>query len=69
LRKVSLTTEEFELCKTFFIPKKLRKTNPSLEGDICSYNAFVEKGVLRSYSTDDKGNEHTMQFAFRLVDK
>jgi hypothetical protein len=29
-----------------------------------SVNAFVEKGVLRSYSTDDKGNEHTMQFAF-----
>lgn len=63
--KVALTTEEFELCKTFFIPKKLRKKQTLLlEGDVCSYNAFVEKGVLRSYSTDDKGNEHTMQFAF-----
>lgn len=63
--KVALTTEEFELCTTFFIPKKLRKKQTLLlEGDVCSYNAFVEKGVLRSYSTDDKGNEHTMQFAF-----
>jgi hypothetical protein len=42
--KVSLTTEEFELCKTFLF-KKLRKKQTLLEGDICSYNAFVEKGV------------------------
>tara|TARA_R110002126_G_scaffold60881_29_gene158000 strand:+ start:483 stop:1064 length:582 start_codon:yes stop_codon:yes gene_type:complete len=63
--KVSLTAQELELCKTFFIPKKLRKKQTLLlEGDVCSYNAFIEKGVLRSYSTDDKGNEHTMQFAF-----
>jgi len=63
--KVVLTAEEFELCKTFFIPKKLRKKQTLLlEGDVCSYNAFIEKGVLRSYSTDEKGNEHTMQFAF-----
>jgi CRP-like cAMP-binding protein len=63
--KVALTTEEFELCKTFFIPKKVRKKQTLLlEGDVCSYNAFIEKGVLRSYTTDDKGNEHTMQFAF-----
>lgn len=63
--KVSITEKQFELCKTFFIPKKLRKKQTLLlEGDVCSYNAFVEKGVLRSYSTDDKGNEHTMQLAF-----
>jgi hypothetical protein len=50
LEKSFLTTEEFELCKTFFYSKKLRKKQTLLlEGDICSYNAFVEKGVLRSY--------------------
>ncbi|MBE0393384.1 CRP-like cAMP-binding protein [Flavobacterium sp. 7E] len=63
--KVSLTAAEFELCKTFFIPKKLRKKQTLLlEGDVCSYNAFIEKGVLRSYTTDEKGNEQVIQFAF-----
>jgi CRP-like cAMP-binding protein len=63
--KVVLTTEEFELCKTFFIPKKIRKKQTLLlEGDVCTYNAFIEKGVLRSYTIDDKGNEHIVQFGF-----
>jgi CRP-like cAMP-binding protein len=62
--KVTLTPEEMELCKTFFIPKKLRKKQTLLqEGDICIYNAFVEKGILRSFSMDEKGNEHIVQFA------
>ncbi|SHN60758.1 cAMP-binding domain of CRP or a regulatory subunit of cAMP-dependent protein kinases [Flavobacterium fryxellicola] len=53
-----------ELCKTFFIPKKLRKKQTLLlEGDICIYNAFIEKGILRSFYIDEKGNEHLVQFA------
>jgi len=63
--KVALTTADFEVCKTFFIPKKIRKKQTLLlEGDVCTYNAFIEKGILRSYTTDEKGNEHIMQFAF-----
>jgi CRP-like cAMP-binding protein len=63
--RVSITEAEFELCKTFFIPKKIRKKQTLLlEGDVCTYNAFIEKGVLRSYRTDEKGNEHIMRFAF-----
>lgn len=62
--KVLLTQEEMELCKTFFIPKKLRKKQILLqEGDICIYNAFIEKGILRSFTMDEKGNEHIVQFA------
>lgn len=62
--KVTLTQEEMEVCKTFFIPKKLRKKQILLqEGDICIYNAFVEKGILRSFFIDEKGNEHIVQFA------
>jgi CRP-like cAMP-binding protein len=53
------------LCKTFFIPKKIRKKQTLLlEGDVCTYNAFIEKGVLRSYTIDEKGNEHIVQFGF-----
>ena len=62
--KVVATPAELELCTTFFIPKKLRKKQFLLqEGDICKYNAFVEKGILRSYTIDEKGNEHLVQFA------
>ncbi|MFT4984111.1 MAG: CRP-like cAMP-binding protein [Flavobacterium sp.] len=63
--KVTLTAVEFDMCKTFFIPKKIRKKQTLLlEGDVCTYNAFIEKGILRSYTTDEKGNEHIIQFAF-----
>lgn len=63
--KIQLTEEEKQLCKSSFAPKKLRRRQYILqEGDVCKYVAFVEKGMLRSYSIDDKGNEHIMQFAF-----
>lgn len=63
--KIQLTEEEKKLCKSFFIPKKLRKKQYLLqEGDICKYGAFVEKGFLRCYTVDEKGNEHMLQFAF-----
>ena len=62
---ISITDEEFEFVKTLFLPKKLRKKHFILhEGDICKYNVFVEKGLLRTYKIDEKGNEHTLQFAF-----
>lgn len=64
LQKVSLTEEEKDTVKTFFIPKKIRKRQYLLqEGDVCKYLAFVEKGLLRSYNVDEKGNEHMNMFA------
>lgn len=63
--KIHLTEEEKERCKSFFLPKKLRKRQYLLqEGDVAKYTAFVEKGMLRSYSIDEKGNEHIVEFAF-----
>lgn len=63
--KIQLTAEEKHLCMSYFSPKKLRKRQYILqEGDVCKYIAFVEKGMLRSYTIDEKGNEHIMQFAF-----
>lgn len=64
-KKISLNTDEQELLKTFFIPKKLRKKQYLLqEGDVAKYGAFVEKGMLRSYTIDKKGVELIVQFAF-----
>lgn len=62
--KISLTKEEEEIIKSYLTPKKLRKRQYLLQaGDICKSIAFVEKGALRAYSTDEKGNEHIIQFA------
>src|SRR5882762_1805672 len=62
--KITLTPEETELIHHYFIPKKIRKRQYLLNaGDICQYIAFVEKGLLRSFSIDDKAHEHVIQFA------
>lgn len=63
-KKITLSNDEFESLKSFFIPKKLRKRQYLLNaGDVCQYICFVEKGLLRSFSTDNNANEHVVQFA------
>lgn len=62
--KISITDEEINFAKTLFIPKKLRKKQYFLqEGDVCKYTAFVEKGMLRTFTVDEKGNEPILQFS------
>src|ERR1700737_1350968 len=62
--KISITAEEFDFCNTLFTSRKLRKKQFLLqEGEVCKYQAFVAKGMLRSYTIDEKGNEHILQFA------
>ncbi len=63
--KVPATEQELQLCKHYFTPKKIRRKQFLLqEGDVCNRMAFVEKGSLYSYSTDAKGNQRVIQFAF-----
>jgi CRP-like cAMP-binding protein len=62
--KVSLNDEQSGMMEPFFIPKKIRKRQYVLNaGDVCQYITFVEKGLLRSFTVDDDGNEHVVQFA------
>lgn len=43
---------------------KLKKKQFLLrEGEVCRHSAFVVKGCLRSYTLDDNGFEHILQFA------
>lgn len=64
MAQISLSEEEIEFCKTIFIPKKLRKRQYLLqEGDVCKYTAFVVKGLLRTFTVDEKGNEPILQFS------
>lgn len=60
----SITEEEFNFCRTLFTPRRIRKKQYLLqEGEVCKYQAFVEKGMLRSYTVDEKGAEHILQIA------
>lgn len=62
--RIVLTVEELEIIKKYLTPKRLRKKQYLLqEGDVAKNIAFVEKGLLRAYSVDEKGNEHIIQFA------
>lgn len=62
-KKVPLTPAEEEAIKKYLSPKKLRKKQYLLqESDVCKAIAFIERGALKAYSTDENGNEHIIQF-------
>ena len=62
--RVGLADNEAEKIKRFFVPKKIRKRQFLLNaGEICLYIAFVEKGMLRSFSVDQQGHEQVVSFA------
>ena len=61
---IILTEEDKAIFQQHVILKKLRKRQYFLqEGDINKHTAFVSKGMLRSYTVDEKGNERIIQFA------
>lgn len=62
--KVGTDKKVEDQIRNFLTPKKIRKKQYLLqEGDVCKFIAFVEKGSLRSYTIDEKGVEHIIQFA------
>jgi CRP-like cAMP-binding protein len=62
--KITLSDDEVEMIRAISILKKLRKRQfLSQEGDVWRYNAFVAKGLLKTFSIDSKGQEHIMNFA------
>lgn len=62
--KTVFTDSESVRIQSFAIIKKLRKRQYLLqEGDVWKYDAFITKGCLRTYSVDDKGNEHVNSFS------
>ncbi|CAM4089755.1 cAMP-binding domain of CRP or a regulatory subunit of cAMP-dependent protein kinases [Pedobacter westerhofensis] len=62
--KTSLTAEELQQVTSVCQLKKLRKRQYLLqEGDVWKYNAFIAKGCVRTYTLDEKGNEHIVNFA------
>ena len=65
LAKASFSEGDLQKCMNYFVPKKIRKRQYVLqEGDVCNRSTFIEKGALYSYTIDDKGTQHVIQFAF-----
>lgn len=63
-RFISLTPEEEKYFTSILKVKKLKKKQYLLqEGDISHHEYFVNKGCLRTYTIDEKGQEHIIQFA------
>lgn len=64
-QKVELSEQEAILLKTFFIQKKLGKKQYLLrEGEICNHLTFVSRGLLKSFMSDEKGQDRISLFAF-----
>lgn len=62
--RINIPDDAIDQIKTRLVPKKARKRQFLLNaGDVCQHMIFVERGLLRSFSDDSSGNEHTMQFA------
>lgn len=62
--RIPLTRKEREICKRVFLQRSVRRKQYLLQqGDQAKYLFFVCKGSLRSYTIDDKGEEHLVQFA------
>lgn len=61
---VPLTRAEEEQIAAAFQPKKLKRRQFFVqEGDPCRYLGFVTRGCMRSYFTNDNGQEYIIQFA------
>lgn len=63
-KNAKIDDKQFEALSKYLKAEKIKKHTILLtQGEICSYSFFVEKGLLRSYTIDDGGKEHVIQFA------
>ena len=62
--KGNFTAEELEIVAAAAVIKKVRKRQYlTQEGDVVKNHSFVTKGCLRTYTVDEKGVEHILNFA------
>ncbi len=63
-KKIDLTDEQFyEVSGRLKVKKFDKNAFVFYQGDHTDHGFFVGKGLLRGYSTDQKGKEHIIQFA------
>jgi CRP-like cAMP-binding protein len=63
-KHVTLTQEESDFFISLLEFREVAKKQFVVrEGDICRHEHFVLKGCFKTYSVDEKGNEHIIMFA------
>jgi len=63
-RAIPITDEQFEMVKKLFSARKVKKGHLLLhEGDMTKLDIFVASGCLRTYTIDNSGKEHIIQFS------
>ncbi|MET3115566.1 CRP-like cAMP-binding protein [Pedobacter sp. CG_S7] len=63
-KSLPITNEQFEVISKHLKIKTFEKNEVILsQGEICNRTYFVVDGLLRSYSIDNKGKLHIIQFA------
>ena len=63
-RSVSLTAEETALFNEILEYRKVPKKTRLLQaGDVCNFEAYINKGCIREYIINENGAEVTLQFA------
>ncbi|WP_293304131.1 Crp/Fnr family transcriptional regulator [Pedobacter sp. UBA5917] len=63
-RKISLSPDNTELLTSAFRVVKVKRKQMIIQpGFVAKYRIYVLKGAFHSYVIDDKGNQHTIQFA------
>ncbi|MCM4152999.1 Crp/Fnr family transcriptional regulator [Arenibacter sp. N53] len=61
--KANIAEPEFQLLIKKVETKTIEKGEILLRpGEVCRHSFFVEKGLLRSYTVDNSGKEHIIQF-------
>lgn len=64
LKYASFTQQELEIFNNLLELQEIPKKTVMLsEGGICHFESFVNKGCIRNYYIDEKGDEVTLQFA------
>ncbi|HWA34527.1 MAG TPA: Crp/Fnr family transcriptional regulator [Cyclobacteriaceae bacterium] len=63
-KHIALSDAEKSIFTSFLTVKKLRKHQYLLQaGDVCRFETFVNKGLLRAYNVDEDGTERIIMFA------
>jgi len=62
--KIELSDQEIQLIESVCKSKKLRKKQfLSQEGEVWHYNAFICRGLVKTFSIAENGTEHIINFA------
>jgi len=63
-RYISSSPEDISIFNALLEPRSVpKKTILLQEGEICRFEAYVNKGCIRTYYIDERGAEVTLQFA------